>query len=158
MLFLATSTKSLSHIRVHPCHLLPSNNNSTCKPDDQVPSKKTDQRTRTNFERDSNDDGETPMHNNASLILENPEYQPLPTDFKHKTEINQKIKYSIAEPIVIQSGDRADVAVKNNAEKLKIKQHVEIRVNDGAEWESVKILNRGGKSTGKYSNSQTVTM
>ena len=98
------------------------------------------------------------MHNNASLILENPEYQPLPTDFKHKTEINQKIKYSIAEPIVIQSGDRADVAVKNNAEKLKIKQHVEIRVNDGAEWESVKILNRGGKSTGKYSNSQTVTM
>ena len=48
--------------------------------------------------------------------------------------------------------------MKNNAEKLKIKQHVEIRVNDGAERESVKILNRGGKSTGKYSNSQTVTM
>lgn len=57
---------------------MPSNTKSTCKPDDQVPSNKTDQRTRTNFERDSNDDRETPMHNNASPILENPGYQPLP--------------------------------------------------------------------------------
>ena len=48
---------------------------------------------------------------------------------------------------VIQSDNRAmqTVAVKNNVEKPKLKQHVEIRVNDGKS-------SRRSKSTGKYSN------
>ena len=42
-----------------------------------------------------------------------------------------------------------------NVEKPKIKQHVEIRVNDGDEWESVKILSRRGN---QVVNTQIGTM
>ena len=130
------------YIRVHPCRLQPLNNHSTCKPDDQVPSNKTDQQARTDFESDSDDDRENSMHNNVLLIQDNPDI--ITNQFQVQNRCHPKNK---VEPTVIQSDNRAmqTVAVKNNVEKPKIKQHVEIRANDGKS-------SRRSKLTGKYSN------
>ena len=124
---------SSSYIRVHPCrlqpllHQSPSNQGGSVLPD-------------------------TTAQSPSDTCDKVPPEKPINSAMNLEPDSDDETNNEESEPFTTDTENLATTSSNSQVKKPRIKQHVKIRESDDTEWEPVKIINRGGKATGKYSN------